>query len=748
MANNSFGGSIKLTGESDYRKALKDITSDMRLMSSEMKVMATNTDSSGKSSDADKAKKEALTKAIGEQRDRLADLGKALQASVAESGTSSDASKRLQTQVNNATAELNKMEGQLKGTGKGTNDLGNELDGTGKKASIFGDVLKANLGSEAIIAGVKGIANGIKAIGGAFVDMVGDSVKAYANYEQLVGGVETLFKDSSSKVQSYADDAYKTAGLSANQYMETVTSFSASLLQGLGGDTAKAGDVANQAVIDMSDNANKMGTDISLIQNAYQGFAKDNFTMLDNLKLGYGGTASEMARLVNDSGVMGDSFQATAENVKDIPFDKLIESIHKTQDAMGITGTTAKEASTTISGALNSTKASWENLLVSLASGNNDEIAEAVDGLVESASNLATNIVAIIPNIVSGLGEVAQALIEQIPTLIQTVLPPLLQAITGLVQSIVSVVPQLIPVVVQLLLQLVNIILTNLPMILQAGIDILLGLITGIASAIPQLIPAIVTAITTIITVLVQNLPALILAGIQLLIALVQGLANALPQLIQYIPQIINTLVTTLTNPTMLRLIIQASIQLIIAIIGGLIQAIPSLISAIPQIISALVNGLKAGVGSLVSVGGDLIKGLWQGIQNVTGWIMDKIKGFGKGILDGIKGIFGIHSPSTVFRDEVGKNLALGLGQGFTDNMASVAKDMQDALPTSFDTDVSLNSGVLTSSVSNSSSLSSVNGRESLISAMQEAFKGVKVELDDKPLGAFVTNTVEGAIYG
>lgn len=747
MAGNSFGGSIKLTGESEYRKALKDITSDMRLMSSEMKVLATSTDSSGKSSDADRAKKEALSKAISEQKDRIETLNKALSASVAESGGSSDASKRLQTQINNATAELNKMEGQLKGTGNETKGLGNEFDGTGKKASIFGDVLKANLASEAIIAGVKGIASGIATVGKAFVGMVGDSVSAYADYEQLVGGVETLFKDSSAKVQSYADDAYKTAGLSANAYMETVTSFSASLLQGLGGDTAKAGDVANQAVIDMSDNANKMGTDIALIQNAYQGFAKDNFTMLDNLKLGYGGTASEMARLVNDSGVMGASFQATAENVKDIPFDKLIEAIHKTQEEMGITGTTAKEASSTISGALNSTKASWENLLVSLASGNDDEIKEAVDGLVESATNLATNVVAIIPNIVEGFGQVAIALVEQIPTLLQTVLPVLLQAITGLIQAVVNIVPTLVPVVVQVLLQIVNAIITNLPMILQAGIDILLGLIQGLVTAIPQLIPAIVQAITTIITVLVQNLPAIILAGIQLLIAIVQGLANALPQLIQYIPQIINTLITTLTNPTMLRLIIQASIQLVIAIIGGLIQAIPSLISAIPQIISALVNGLKAGVGSLVSVGGDLVRGLWQGIQNVTGWVMDKIKGFGKGILDGIKGFFGIHSPSRLFRDQIGANLAYGVGEGFSDTMGDVVKDMQNALPSSLDTDISLNNSGLTSSVANSSSLSASLRQDSLVSAFQEALKGVKMELDDREVGQFVTKTVEGAIY-
>ena len=189
------------------------------------------------------------------------------------------------------------------------------------------------------------------AVAGAAIGALGTAaVGAYSNYEQLTGGVETLFKSSSNTVMNYANQAYKTAGMSANKYMETVTSFSASLLQGLGGDTEKAAKYANKAVVAMSDNANKMGTSMELIQYAYQGFAKQNYTMLDNLKLGYGGTASEMARLVNDSGVMGKSFKATAKNINEVSFDKIIEAISVTQDKLGITGTTAKEASTTIEG--------------------------------------------------------------------------------------------------------------------------------------------------------------------------------------------------------------------------------------------------------------------------------------------------------------------------------------------------------------------------------------------------------------
>lgn len=237
------------------------------------------------------------------------------------------------------------------------------------------------------------------AIGTAFVAGSGMAIKAFANYEQLVGGVDTLFKSSSKQIQEYANTAYKTAGLSANNYMETVTSFSASLLQGLGGDTKKAAGYADKAITDMSDNANKMGTNIGMIQYAYQGFAKDNYTMLDNLKLGYGGTAGEMARLVNESGVLNGEFEATAENVKDIPFDQLIEAIHRTQTEMGITGTTAKEASSTITGSWNAVKASFENVLTGIE-GSGKALGETFINLV---GQLALKVPKIVGDMVTGM---------------------------------------------------------------------------------------------------------------------------------------------------------------------------------------------------------------------------------------------------------------------------------------------------------------------------------------------------------
>lgn len=251
------------------------------------------------------------------------------------------------------------------------------------------------IGTAAVTCGkmvAVGAAAGTAALGALFKASVGE----YAEYEQLVGGIETLFKESKDKVMAYANEAYKTAGLSANDYMATVTSFSASLLQGLGGDTEKAAEVANKAITDMSDNANKMGTDMTMIQNAYQGFAKQNYTMLDNLKLGYGGTQAEMARLINDSGVLGNAITVTAETVNQVSFDKIIEAIHVVQTEMGITGTTAQEASETISGSFSSFKATWKNLLTGLTDDDAD-IAVLFGNMTAAGETVLNNLLALLP---------------------------------------------------------------------------------------------------------------------------------------------------------------------------------------------------------------------------------------------------------------------------------------------------------------------------------------------------------------
>lgn len=519
------------------------------------------------------------------------------------------------------------------------------------------------------------------AIGTASTALVGlgtASVNSYADLEQNVGGIETLFKGSADKVIKNAKNAYETAGMSANQYMETVTSFSASLLQSLGGDTEKAADVADMALTDMSDNANKMGTSMELIQNAYQGFAKQNYTMLDNLKLGYGGTQEEMKRLLSDAEKLtGVKYDIT--NLSDV-----YNAIHAIQENLGITGTTAKEASETISGSVSSMKAAFDNFLN--GSGTIDQLVEtgitSIQNIVDAAAllipDLLQSIASGVPQIVEGINNLFPQIVEIIVINVPLLLEAVGQILTALLQSLISYMPQIMTVAMQLIQSFISGLIMMLPQIIQMGVQLIVQLITGIAQMLPQLIPQAINAIITIVTGLLDNIDQLIDAGIQLIIGLAEGLINAIPQLVEKIPIIIEKLINAITNN--LPKIIQAGITLIIKLAEGLIKAIPQLISKIPQIITSIINGFANYYSKLGEVGLNLIKGLWNGISDAGSWLWGKISGFCSGIVDKIKGFFGIHSPSKLFNQEIGKFLALGLGEGFDDNLGQVFKDIKSAV--------------------------------------------------------------------
>ena len=531
----------------------------------------------------------------------------------------------------------------------------------------------------------------------SLIDLGKQALSSSADLEQNIGGIETLFKDSADEVIKKANNAFKTAGMSANEYMSTVTGFSASLLQGLAGDTEKASKLADLAVTDMSDNANKMGTSMELIQNAYQGFAKQNYTMLDNLKLGYGGTASEMARLINDSGVLGDSMEVTAETVNQVSFDKIIEAIHKIQDNMGITGTTSKEAAETISGSVSSMKAAFDNFL----NGSGD-VDTLIDTVTTVAKNISKKIIEMAPQIIDGLVELINFVASQLPTLIQELLPTLTTAVVNLITGLVSALPGIITSLATVLPEIINVLVQGLIQIVNA-----------LAMQLPTLIPTLVTAILGIIPVLIQNLPLFLDAGFQLLMGLLDGIINSIPVLIENLPKIISSIIEFIVNN--LPKIISMGIKILLALIKGLIQSIPQLIASIPQIITAIVNGLKDGISKIGDVGKDLVKGLWNGIKNAKDWVLDKIKGFGESVLNGIKDFFGIHSPSTEFA-WIGKMNILGLEEGMEDNIPDLNKTIDRTIDYSYDTaglDFLQNgadnvSGMISSGFVNSSSSSPV----------------------------------------
>lgn len=384
-----------------------------------------------------------------------------------------------------------------------------------------------------------------------------NALNNYAEYEQLVGGVDTLFKDSSAKVQEFAANAYKTAGLSANEYMDTVTSFSASLLQSLGGDTEAAADMANVAITDMSDNANKMGTDMASIQNAYQGFAKQNYTMLDNLKLGYGGTKEEMQRLINHANEL-NAAQGKYTDYSIESYADIVSAIHDVQVEMGIYGTTAKEASTTIQGSVSSMKSAWGNLLVGIADDNAD------------------------------FKTLTEQFVDSLVTVGENIIPRINIIIQGLTQLITEASQTIIPMAVQILLE-------NLPSIVAAGMDLIIALVSGILDNIDMLIDCVLEMVDVIVDKLIDNLPKLIEGGIRLIAALASGLIRAIPNLVSKIPQIIS------------------SIEI------GIINGIPEIFDVGKNIVEGLWNGIKNMGSWITGKVKDFFGGIVGGVKNFLG---------------------------------------------------------------------------------------------------------------------------------
>lgn len=505
-----------------------------------------------------------------------------------------------------------------------------QVDSTGAEKDIKG--LSSKLGS-LTKTGAVAITGLVTAASAAVGALAGISVKQYAEFEQLVGGVETLFKDSSKLVQRYAANAFETAGLSANEYMNTITSFSASLLQGLGGDTEKAARIGHQAIIDMSDNANKMGTDMAMIQNAYQGFAKQNYTMLDNLKLGFGGTKEEMQRLL----VEAEKISGVKYNISN--FSDIIEAIHVIQNEMGITGTTAKEAATTISGSFNMLKSAWSNILTGMAS-DTENFDDLVNDLVYSLQTFGGNILPRIKIAIGGITKLFNSLVQELPSLINSVLPELLNSGIDIVKNLISGIqeglPSLINTALDIMMSLVNGVIEVMPMLLEIGLQALMTLGQGIAENLPTLIPTLVNLVISMCDMIIENLPLILDVAIDIILALVEGLVTALPTLISEVPRIINEFSNAIYNA--LPQILKAGIDIILMLIKGLINSIPTLVANIPQIIMAIVNVFT--LYNWTQLGKSLITWIGDGIKGMGGSLVSWVKGLGQNAVDGIVGIF------------------------------------------------------------------------------------------------------------
>lgn len=534
------GPKIGIDGEKEFRDALKSMGQQLKTLGTEMTAVTSAFDVDNDSQKKLAAQSDVLNRQLEVQQQRISEIQKALDYAKANYSENSSEVQRWQQALNNATADLNR-------TKSGIESINEEMKNT-SIVSQFGGALKSGLAVAA-----KAAAAATAAAAGAVIALTKSAVENYGEYEQLVGGVETLFKDSAGTVEEYANNAYKTAGLSANEYMETVTSFSASLLQSMGNDTQAAAEKADQAITDMSDNANKMGTDMQSIQNAYQGFAKQNYTMLDNLKLGYGGTKEEIQRLIDDANAL-NAAQGNYTNYSIESYADIVDAIHTVQTEMGITGTTALEASTTIEGSISAMKAAYSNFVTGLGN-DNANISELSSQLIQSVGTVAENVLPVVETV---LKNIAVAVQKDGPEMIEK-----------------------------------------------------------------------------FVSYAIEKLPEVISLGLQMVISLVKGIAQNIPQIVTSVLNMMATIVQTIWD-------------------------------ALPDI---------------VEVGKNIVMGLWEGIKAMASWIGEKVSGFVGGLVDGVKGVLGIHSPSRVFAG-IGQNMALGLGQGFERQMQRVSSGIQDAIPT------------------------------------------------------------------
>lgn len=576
-------------------------------------------------------------------------------------------------------------------------------------------------------------------IAGAIGKVVKDSLYEGGKLQQSIGGIETLFKDNSDKVRENASQAFRTVGVSANEYMENVTSFSASLLQSLGGDTGKAADVANMAMIDMGDNANKMGTSMESIQNAYQGFAKQNYTMLDNLKLGYSGTKQEMERLLSDAEKL-TGVKYDINNLSDV-----YEAIHAVQEELGITGTTATEASATLTGSFAAMGAAFKDLLGNIALGEN--VAESLHNLGETVGTfvfenlipMLGNIVMSIPTLVLGfftefmpamlekggelISNLATGIIEGWPefkekldqvwenvkTFFTEKLPEFLEKgkefIVNIATGFFENLPEWIDKLTEFIKQTVDYLVENLPEFIKKGGEFVVNLVTGFVEKIPEFVTKLGEFIGKAVAYLGENLPKFVLKGGEIILHLIKGLVSYIPKVILTLGELTLKMIGKLLES--IPKFLKAGVDFLANLLKGILSGVAGLLSNVGNIAKQVLDTIKAAFTGIIQIGKDLIKGLWEGISSMATWVVDKVKGIGKSIIGGFKSVLGIKSPSTVFAD-FGKNINLGLAQGIEDNLRPISNamdKMQDETIRDFDTDVMYNVGSSYKSGANSNSL-------------------------------------------
>ena len=518
-----------------------------------------------------------------------------------------------------------------------------------------------------------GVGASITAIGTGLSVLVKKSVDNYAEYEQLVGGVESIFggiekgAEQIKKVTDTANEAWKNLTMSQNDYYKNFTS-TYPLMKNDIEDQNEAIEQTNRLMTLESDLANTFGYSVEEASTAINWALKGSFNYIDNLNLGIKGTQEGFLEAAHNAGYMVD-------DVKELTSSDILDILEKTANQYGVLGKTAEEAMKTIQGSTKATKSAWTNLVTGVADDNAD-FDKLVNDFVDSISAMLDNLIPRVLTAIEGLGEIIPKLIEILMNHLPEIITTGQNILNALLQGIVENIPQMTSTITQVILSLVNFITQNLPTILQAGVTILLELIKGISQSLPELIPIMVKVIMDMVNILLDNIDLIIECGVQLLVALTEGIMNSLPELMSRLPEIIIKI-----NSKLIELspqLLSAALRIIMTIAQGLIKYIPEIISRIPKIIKSMVNAFEQRVSDFKNIGKNLLNGLWEGIKNTKDWLLNKIKGFAKTITNGIKSFFGIHSPSKLFRNEIGKNLILGVGVAFEKDDNLIDKQISD----------------------------------------------------------------------
>ncbi len=710
MGYDNFGLKIGVEGEKEFKKALSDINQSFKVLGSEMALATSQFDKNENSVEALTAKNEVLTKQIDAQKEKIETLRKALENASNSFGENDRRTQQWAVQLNNAQAELNSMERELKSNEKALDGVADEFDDAEKQADQFGDELN-DAGDKADDAGGRfqklgGVLKGIgAAMGTAFVAVGAAAVGAAKSLTDMTVGAATYADDilTMSTVTGMSTEslqAYKYAAELVDVSMETLTGSMSKQVKSMANardGSAKFADAYAKLGVSVADGNGQLRDSDTVYWETIDALGKiSNETERDALAMQiFGKSAQELNPLIAQGSEGIAALTDEAKRMGAVMSEDSLNALGKFDDSVqrlkAGAGAAKNAMGTILLPQLQTLVDDGVSLLGDFTRGLNEaggDFGKISDVIGNAIGGIADMVLENLPKIMEVAVDIVMALVNSITDNLPMIIDVASSVIFTLLQGLVEALPQITQGAVQLVMSLVDGIIDNLPMLIQAAIDMIITLALGIADALPELIPSIIEAIILIVDTLLANMDKILEAAFAIIAGLAEGLLNALPRLMEALPQIITTIIEFITSN--LPAIIEMGITLIVQLAAGLIQAIPQLIAALPQIIVAIVNGLGSAVGSVMQIGIDIVKGLWEGIKSMGKWLSDSVGNFFGGIVDGVKGLLGIHSPSTVFAG-IGGNMGEGIGIGFLDAMNGVEKDMQKAIPTEFDVNATVN---------------------------------------------------------